>query len=142
MQWIENSSAGQIPFLIDAIITNSRRGDSHPPRSGRDLARPRFAIARDERVSIRVLLIAIPLEVLLDFHLERSVQHALRTCETDRIQRAGQPTFVPFRADLDCIRHRWRVHSSWRRWPCLIVSYTEGYAVFFKALIYTAGHNS
>jgi hypothetical protein len=71
-------------------------------------------------MSVLISVIAMSIEVLIDFEFKRAVQHSLRSCQAELVQSA--PPFLVFTVgmDLDYILHRWRVLPLWPQGPRLI----------------------
>ncbi len=87
-------------------------------------------------MTLLITIIAMTVEVVLDFEFERTVQHSLRSGQAELVQCTPRFLIVPFGLDLDYILHRWRVLPLWPQGPRLIDSQTEEYAAYFKSSIH------
>jgi hypothetical protein len=118
--------------LIDSTVADSRCRDFH--RAGPDrefpLAWPGLAITDNERMIVLVTIIAVSVEVAVDFNFTFAVQHPLRSGQAELVESAPRFLIVPFGMDLDYILHRWPQR------PRLIGFQTEEYAACFRSSIH------
>jgi len=87
-------------------------------------------------MTIPIAVIAMSVQVVLDFEFEGAMQHPLRSGQADLVQSAPRFEVFPFGVDLDYILHRGRVLPLWPQGPRLIDSQTEEYAAYFKSSIH------
>jgi hypothetical protein len=57
-------------------------------------------------MTVLIAGVAMAAEVMLDFELERAVQHLLRSCQAKLVERDSRLRVFPFCVDLDYILHR------------------------------------
>ncbi len=99
------------------VVSDSASGHLHRAGPDRELPRTRFAIARDHRVIVLVAGVAMSIQVRLDFESECAVQHPLRSCQAELVQRVPRLRVFSFGMDLDYILRRWRVLVWWPQAP-------------------------
>jgi hypothetical protein len=88
------------------------------------------SLTDNERMIVLVTIIAVSVEVAVDFNFTFAVQHPLRSGQAELVESAPRFLIVPFGMDLDYILHRWPQR------PRLIGFQTEEYAACFRFSIH------
>ena len=93
-------------------VIDPGRAKLHCPSSQRQLARRSAAITHYQSVPLLVTLVAMALDVIIDFSFECFDQHPPRTLAGDLVQEQELLTRFPFIPLLDYFQHRWRLPSN------------------------------
>jgi len=90
------------------LIIHARRSDFQCAAPNHELPRRRFPVPHNLRPAALIAPVPVPRDVVLDFGLERLLQHFQRPWLQHLVQRALQ-FLVFFRRLLDYSQHGWRL---------------------------------